>query len=87
MPKDKICHGDWKMREKYFQTFDYSTNALYGLRTADGIFDGQARVWLDPSVVDKDASARLIHLRKCWRGVALKPTALWITSPDVSMPI
>ncbi len=59
MPKDKICHGDWKMREKYFQTFDYSTNALYGLRTADGIFDGQARVWLDPSVVDKDASARL----------------------------
>ena len=59
MPKDKIRHGDWKMREKYFQTFDYSTNALYGLRTADGIFDGQARVWLDPSVVDKDASARL----------------------------
>jgi len=59
MPKDKIRHGDWKMREKYFQTFDYSTNALYGLRTADGIFDGQARVWLDPSDVDKDASARL----------------------------
>ena len=59
MPKDKIRHGDWKMREKYFQTFDYATNALYGLRTADGIFDGQARVWLDPSDVDKDASARL----------------------------
>ena len=59
MPKDKIRHGDWKMREKYFQTFDYSTNALYGLRTADGIFDGQARAWLDPSDVDKDASARL----------------------------
>ena len=59
MPKDKIRHGDWKMREKYFQTFDYSTNALYGLRTADGIFDGQVRVWLDPSNVDKDASARL----------------------------
>ena len=58
-PKDKIRHGDWKMREKYFQTFDYATNALYGLRTADGIFDGQARVWLDPSDVDKDASARL----------------------------
>lgn len=59
MPKDKIRHGDWKMREKYFQAFDYSTNALYGLRTADGIFDGQVRVWLDPSNVDKDASARL----------------------------
>ena len=59
MPKEKIRHGDWKMREKYFQTFDYATNALYGLRTADGIFDGQARVWLDPSDVDKDASARL----------------------------
>lgn len=59
MPKDKIRHSDWKMREKYFQTFDYATNALYGLRTADGIFDGQARVWLDPSDVDKDASARL----------------------------
>lgn len=59
MPKDKIRHGDWKMREKYFQTFDYATNALYGLRTADGIFDGQVRVWLDPSDVDKDASARL----------------------------
>ncbi|WP_290394092.1 hypothetical protein, partial [uncultured Duncaniella sp.] len=59
MPKDKIRHGDWKMREKYFQTFDYATNALYGLRTAGGIFDGQARVWLDPSDVDKDASARL----------------------------
>lgn len=58
-PKDKIRHGDWKMREKYFQTFDYATNTLYGLRTADGIFDGQARVWLDPSDVDKDASARL----------------------------
>ena len=59
MPKDKIRHGDWKMREKYFQTFDYATNALYGLRTADGIFEGQARVWLDSSDVDKDASARL----------------------------
>ena len=59
MPKDKIRHGDWKMREKYFQTFDYATNALYELRTVDGIFDGQARVWLDPSDVDKDASARL----------------------------
>lgn len=59
MPKDKIRHGDWKIREKYFQTFDYATNALYGLHTADGIFDGQARVWLDPSDVDKDASARL----------------------------
>lgn len=59
MPKDKIRHGDWKMREKYFQTFDYATNALYGLRTADGIFDGQARVWLDPSDVNQDASARL----------------------------
>ena len=59
MPKDKIRHGDWKMREKYFQTFDYSTNALFGLRTADSIFDGQARVWLDLSDVDKDASARL----------------------------
>lgn len=59
MPKDKIRHGDWKMREKYFQTFDYATNALYGLRIADGIFDGQARVWLDPMDVDKDASARL----------------------------
>ena len=55
MPKDKIRHGDWKMREKYFQTFDYATNALYGLRTANGIFDGQTRVWLDPSDVDKDA--------------------------------
>ena len=59
MPKDKIRHGGWKIREKYFQTFDYATNALYGLRTADGIFDGQVRVWLDPSDVDKDASARL----------------------------
>lgn len=59
MSKDKIRHGDWKMREKYFQTFDYATNALYGLRTAGGIFDGQARVWLDPSDVDKDASVRL----------------------------
>lgn len=59
MSKDKIRHGDWKMREKYFQTFDYATNALYGLRTADGIFDGQARVWLDPSDVNQDASARL----------------------------
>lgn len=59
MPKDKIRHGDWKMREKYFQTFDYATNAMYGLHTTDGIFYGQARVWLDPSDVDKDASARL----------------------------
>lgn len=59
MPKEKIRHGDWKMREKYFQTFDYATNALYGLCTANGIFDGQARVWLEPSDVDKDASARL----------------------------
>ena len=59
MPKNKIRHGDWKMREKYFWTFDYATNAQYGLRPSDGIFDGQARVWLDPSDVDKDASARL----------------------------
>lgn len=59
MPKDKIRHGDWKLREKYFWTFDYTSNAQYGLRSADGIFDGQARVWLDPSDVDKDASARL----------------------------
>ena len=33
MPKGKIRHGDWKMREKYFQTFDYATNALYGVAT------------------------------------------------------
>lgn len=59
MPKDKIRHGDWKMREKYFWTFDYETNAQYGLRPADGIFDGRARVWLDPSDVHKYASARL----------------------------
>ena len=59
MPKNKIRHGDWKMREKYFWTFDYATNAQYGLRPSDGIFDGQARVWLDPSDVDKDASERL----------------------------
>lgn len=59
MPKNKIRHGDWKMREKYFWTFDYATNAQYGLRPSDGIFDGQARVWLDPSDVDKDASVRL----------------------------
>lgn len=59
MPKNKIRHGDWKMREKYFWTFDYATNAQYGLRPSDGIFDGQARVWLDPLDVDKDASARL----------------------------
>lgn len=59
MPKDKIRHGDWKLREKYFWTFDYTSNAQYGLRPADGIFDGQARVWLDPMDVDKDASARL----------------------------
>ncbi len=59
MPKDKIRHGDWKMREKYFWTFDYVSNAQYGLRPSDGIFDGRARVWLDPSDVDKDASARL----------------------------
>lgn len=59
MAKDKIRHGDWKLREKYFWTFDYETNAQYGLRPADGIFDGQARVWLDPQDVDKDASARL----------------------------
>lgn len=59
MPKDKIRHGDWKLREKYFWTFDYTSNAQYGLRPADGIFDGRARVWLNPSHVDKDASARL----------------------------
>ncbi len=59
MPKDKIRHGDWKMREKYFWTFDYASNAQYGLRPSGGIFDGQARVWLDPSDVDKDASTRL----------------------------
>ncbi len=59
MPKDKIRHGDWKMREKYFWTFDYASNAQYGLRPSGGIFDGRARVWLDPSDVDKDASARL----------------------------
>lgn len=59
MPKDKIRHGDWKMREKYFWTFDYITNAQYGLRPSEGIFDGRARVWLDPSDIDKDASARL----------------------------
>ena len=59
MFKDKIRHGDWKMREKYFRTFDYTSNAQYGLRPTDGIFDGQARVWLDPSDVNKDASARL----------------------------
>ena len=59
MPKDKICHGDWKIREKYFWTFDYASNAQYGLRPSDGIFDGRVRVWLHPSDVDKDASARL----------------------------
>ena len=87
MPKDKICHGDWKMREKYFQTFDYSTNALYGLRTADGIFDGQARVWLDPSVVDKDASARLDSFEEMLARRGIKADCAMDHIPDVSMPI
>lgn len=59
MTKDKIRHGDWKIREKYFWTFDYASNAQYGFRPSDGIFDGRARVWLDPLNVDKDAFARL----------------------------
>ncbi len=76
MPKDKIRHGDWKMREKYFQTFDYATNALYGLRTAGGIFDDRREYGSTPRMSIRMLPLDWIHLRQCWRGVALKPTAL-----------
>ena len=70
MPKDKIRHGDWKMREKYFQTFDYATKARLTTRMSIRMLPHD---W--------------IHLRGCLRGVILKPSALWLTSPVVSMPI
>lgn len=58
MPKDIVRHSDWKLRETYYWTFDYETNAQYGLLTDNGIFRGQARVWLDKQKVD--ISAKLI---------------------------
>ncbi len=52
MPKDKLSHGDWKLREDYYWTFDYDTHAQYGLRIKERIFEGRAMIWLDPKDVD-----------------------------------
>ena len=61
IPKDKIYPGDWSLREKYFSTFDYASNARYSLRAVDGTFSGHARVWLDKQHVD--VSAKLtVHI-------------------------
>ena len=58
-PKDVVHHSDWKLREEHFWTFDYGTMAQYGLRPVDGIFYGQARVWLDKRNVDVSAKLKL----------------------------
>lgn len=57
--KEEVNIGDWRLRDKYYWTFDYETNAQYGLRPSYGIFDGRARVWLKPSDVESDAASRL----------------------------
>lgn len=62
MPKDQVNNGDWKFRENYYWTFDYDTNAQYGLRIKECIFEGRARVWLDP----KDVDASLKYITSCF---------------------
>lgn len=52
LPKDQVNNGDWKLRENYYWTFDYDTNAQYGLRIKERIFEGRAMIWLDPEDVD-----------------------------------
>lgn len=59
MPKDTIRHTYWKICEQYYWTFDYASNAQYGLRPSDGVFEGRARVWLVPSALEADAAAKL----------------------------
>lgn len=62
LPKDQVNNGDWKLRENYYWTFDYDTNAQYGLRIKERIFEGRARVWLDP----KDVDASLKYITACF---------------------
>lgn len=62
LPKDQVNNGDWKLRENYYWTFDYDTNAQYGLRIKERIFEGRARVWLDPEDVD----ASLKYITSCF---------------------
>lgn len=62
LPKDQVNNGDWKLRENYYWTFDYDTNAQYDLRIKERIFEGRARVWLDP----KDVDASLKYITSCF---------------------
>lgn len=64
VPNDIIHHSYWKLREKYYWTFDYATNAKYALINKEGIFLGQARVWLDKRRVDVSAKLKLSIFEK-----------------------
>ncbi len=62
-----VRHSDWKIRETYYWTFDYGSNAQYGLLPDKCIFRGQARVWLSPANTDAEASERLTTFEKILR--------------------
>ncbi len=55
IPKDTLDTLEWDKLEKHFRVYDNETNAVYGLTTADGIFYGNARRWLDEADPDNHA--------------------------------
>lgn len=52
LPKGRVRNDSRKFREDYYMTFDYDSNARYGLRINERIFEGRAMIWLDPKDVD-----------------------------------
>lgn len=59
MPEGTVNFSDWGTKETYYWTFDFSSNAQYGLLPDGGIFRGQATVWISPTFIDTKASKRL----------------------------
>lgn len=57
MPAECVHPSSWKIREEYYWTCE--NNVQYGLRPADGIFDGRARIWFHPTDIRSEAAERL----------------------------
>lgn len=72
MPGETVRPADWGLREKYYWVYNYESNAQYGLRPADRIFEGRAKVWFEPSDIAADASRRLTAFKSLLESLGIK---------------
>ena len=63
MPKDKICHGDWKMREKYFQTLVIFDQGAFGAYADLRIINSKAEHIESISIRAEDATPTIDSIK------------------------